>query len=208
MFLRGSLARGVFVEGQSDIDFIGLIKDSEIKLEPVPGSQIINSDLKARFSLDSDFELLVSGRTDNIPEDYPALAMILKTQSLCISGIDFSKRLPKYKPGRELMINYKWLASDVKNFLSNSGNQIRENKSILKGIIRSGFELVLEREGQYTVDLYPSMVSFGKYYPEKRHYMEEILHFYLNPFEQIDRQKLLVSIFGNWLVEEFKNSLM
>ena len=71
-------------------------------------------------------------------------------------------------------------------------------------MLRTGFELVMERANKYTRDLYPCYKAFADYYPEKESQMKEILHYALNPTDDMEKIRKLRGDFFPWLVEEVK----
>ena len=70
----------------------------------------------------------------------------------------------------------------------------------MKVIIRTGFELVMEMENQYTVDLYPCYKAFSKYYPEKENQMYRALELYLEPSDDVNFLRRFINEFGLWLI--------
>ncbi len=201
LYLRGSLARGTYVEGVSDVDFIGLVK-REAKWEHVSFEKDLEEELKTKFSFISDLELMISAYSKNLMISYPALAMILKTQAICIYGKDIGEELPHFKPGIDLLLHFKWIDQDVKEYLKLKSPSQSDNQLIMKMLIRCGFELLIEKEKTFTLDLYPAVQSFKKHYPEYAGEMDSVLHFYLNPFENLEKQRELIVTFGVWLVKE------
>ncbi|MEZ4103239.1 MAG: hypothetical protein R3B55_01620 [Candidatus Paceibacterota bacterium] len=60
---------------------------------------------------------------------------------------------------------------------------------LMKNILRSGFEITMERSKRYTRDLYLCYKDFSEYYPEKEKIMREVLDLALNPIS--DKEKIL-----------------
>jgi len=206
LYLRGSLARGTYVAGISDIDFIGLVQ-RETKWEHVVFENDLELELKSKFPFVSDLELMVSAYSKNLLASYPALAMILKTQAICLYGNDIRKEIPHFKLGQSLLLHFKWIEKDVKEYLKLKRPSVSDNQGVMKVMIRCGFELVIEKEKAFTLDLYPAVQSFKKHYPEYGQEMDSALYFYLNPFENLKKQRELIVTFGDWLVKEVENLL-
>ena len=214
IYLRGSLVRGTFVKSCSDIDSFALVYRPNIRWETLPLSSHLREMIANRFNFIGDVELMLSTFDESIYKSYPALAMIIKTQSLCIYGEDIADQIPRYQPGRDMMLHYKWLETDVDEFfrtcLTRSRGQEDKIKkedccAIMKLLIRVGFELVMERVKKYTADIYPAYESFVAYFPEREKDMKRCLHFYLNPKEDLDLQWL--RSFSVWMVNKVKRQL-
>jgi len=196
------MARGTYVEGVSDIDVVGLVKAPNIKWENIETSILQANDLEA-----DHFELMCSSFSESLSKTYPALAMILKTQSLCIFGESVLHNLPAYKPVREMLLHYKWLESDLMEFERNNKVTPIECAAIMKLILRVGFELVMERKQEYTADLYPSFRTFVKYYPAYEREMELCFQLYLNPTGDKNVFNSWFKPFFTWLLAEVKKRL-
>ena len=76
---------------------------------------------------------------------------------------------------------------------------------IMKRLLRSGFELVMERSQKYTRDLYPCYEGFAEYYPKKKAEMYEVLELAISPTSSVDRINKVLNGIGMWMVEEIKN---
>lgn len=94
--------------------------------------------------------------------------------------------------------------------LKNTNNPTRTQQSctwIMKRIVRTGCELVMERSQKYTRDLYPCYELFAEYYPEKSDDMYRVLELAINPTK--DKQEIIDALenFGDWIAQEVKNVL-
>lgn len=74
----------------------------------------------------------------------------------------------------------------------------------MKGLIRVGMELVIERSGKYTRDLYPCYEAFSEYYPDREADMREALYYALNPTSDMQVLKRIADTLGQFLLEETK----
>ena len=61
----------------------------------------------------------------------------------------------------------------------------------------------MERENQFTPDLYWCVQSFGKWYPEEANKMGEVLNFYLHFEQKADEIDSILEEFGGRIVKEF-----
>lgn len=104
LYLRGSLARGTYRAQVSDIDLVGLVHE-DLTWELAPFKESVQLAIAHEFPFIGALELMISGYSENIAERYPALAMVLKTQSICILGEDLTKSIPNYRPDASLIMN-------------------------------------------------------------------------------------------------------
>ncbi len=75
----------------------------------------------------------------------------------------------------------------------------------MKIIVRAGLALVIDRENQYTRDLYPAYKIFSKHYPEKEAQMKQALKYAIEPVINADDVIAFLDDFGNWMILESKN---
>lgn len=201
IYLRGSLPRGIEEKYISDIDLLMLSNLSGLKWQERKWSSDLISEFKKSENVDIEIEFFETSYDSNLIENYPQLAAILKTQSLCIFGEDFSVQLPKFKPDENLMLHHRWLEKDLLELKKNTSN-IYAKKTFLKTMIRAGFELVMKRENEFTPDLYWCFKGFSKYYPKKKSQMRQALFFYPNFEENLAEIDSFIHDFGDWLVKE------
>lgn len=203
-WLRGSLPRGLFQEGISDIDFFILVKTKNyFKTREVH----YHSNLQQQYSEIKNVDIIEYGYTPHLSIEYPQLAMVIKTQALCIDGIAIGHELPNYKIGKAMMIQSRWLEEDLTKFLALKDYSSSKLRTICKIILRTGFELVMKREMKYTNDLYICYVSFSKYYPDLSQEMRKILFWYLNPSSKNEKAKGIIDKLGNRLCQELQSLL-
>jgi len=203
IYLRGSLPRGLAVEGFSDLDTFCLLKAPGFRWEEVPGRADLESRLRREFPFVWGVELQVSSFNETLETTYPALAAILKTQSLCLFGTDISSQMPAVRPGPDLMIYRHWLEQDVRDFLSKKTIKHIDCQDIMKTLIRSAFELVMARAGRFTPDLYWCWRAFSDFYPDRKPDLRQALHWYLNPTADVSFLHPFVHKTGFWLRDSF-----
>jgi predicted nucleotidyltransferase len=200
--LRGSVARGNSVDDFSDIDIFALIYDWEERWKMAEWQPDLQKELQTEFPFVREVEIMMTPYFEDFSQKNPRLAMIVKTQSLGIFGNDLSKTIPPFLPNEKMILHLTWLEEDVNDFLQKEKTTTRDCQEVTKILIRSGFELVMEKEKKFTTDLYFCYHIFSKYFPEKEDEMREMLHLYLNPMEEELYLKKLVRSLGNWMVEK------
>jgi hypothetical protein len=133
---------------------------------------------------------------------------MVKTQSLCLYGTNLADAIPPYKVGFETTQHIQNIATKVEDMLSWFQEDKTDEKVlkkcgwIMKQLLRSASELVMERSGKYTRDLYPCYEIFSQYYPQKKDEMYKVLELAIYPTK--DKQVILevVSGIGKWIANE------
>ena len=207
IYLRGSLVRGTLIENESDIDSFAIIKNHNFRWKQASWAEEANKKLKKKFEFLTEIEFMLCSLDQDGHLVNPKIAMILKTQSLCIFGDDLSPTISPFKPDKSMMLNYRWLASDLKSFMAKDNRTEADLKEFLKVLIRTGFEVIMQKEGRYTPDLYLCYRTFEKYFPEKGAVMQKALHCYLNPSSWNKKVELEIINLCNWLVQKVKKEL-
>ena len=217
IYLRGSVAQGLDIEGLSDLDMFALIhneKNIYISWKSVNWLQQYQKTLLEKYDFHNPVDLYYSTYPSNIEEMNVKIQMLLKTQSLCVWGEDIISKIRKFKPGKEMMLNIFWIETDLIDTLDklqsteNSAAVKELSKTIMKIIVRSGFELVMEREAKFTNHLYQCYESFSKYYPEKKQLMHRALDLCINPSDVKTDITYIIEKLGFWIAEKaekFKN---
>ncbi len=175
LWARGSLVRGEYQEGLSDLDLFILRHDPAIgRWQPVPEAQQLALLLQAQYGI-HELELMQSGlATDGRPD--PKIAMQLATASLLIGGAQLVHPLPRYRPA-ELLLNYRWIATDLSDF---AAGQLAVGP-FCKAFLRTLQEVTVTRSGRYTPDLFYCCTEFSRYYPAAAADAWQILWHYLHP---------------------------
>lgn len=208
VYLRGSLVFGLGIEGSVDIDFF-----------------VITSNPLNDFDRD-----VIKKRMDKLNGKYPFLTrfdmgyytldqilsrkenVLIKLTSLCVYGTDIKSRVANPRPGKDVAISLSLLEGEMQKTRNEIEIGIYDDTNtkamclwIMKRIVRSGLELVSEREGCFTRDLGLCFEKFSEYYPDKKDEMSRALALAIDP---LNDTKLIADIFdnlGNWLVVEGKN---
>ena len=201
--MRGSVARGNSVNGFSDVDIFAVIHDMEERWKIADWQSDLQKELQAEFSFVQETEIMMTQYFEDFAQKNSRLAMIIKTQSLCIFGNDIGKTIPSFLPNKKMILNLTWLEDDINDFLQKEKITQHECQEITKILIRGGFELVMEKEQEFTTDLYLCYKVFSKYFPNKENEMREMLHLYLNPMEDEIYVKKIIESLGKWMINEY-----
>lgn len=211
LYLRGSVPRGLAISGISDLDCIAILQ-GEIATEDLDLAQTIALTLKKHHLFVKKIEIVLIN-SEEIQQINSPWAAIIQTQSLCIEGENLKLKLPKYKPGIALVNHaFDW-QSDLNRTLTflqelsvnqiNFAAQVKARCGwIARRMVRTGFELIMEKDQSFTRDLYPCYERFSFYFPEQRLLMRKALELAIEPSD--NRAGLLVFLrqFGRWLVEQ------
>ena len=204
VYVRGSVARGLAIDGVSDLDMFALVKPTfsseRIRWQVADFQLVIAESIKKKYDFVSDVEMMLATYDEDFVESN--LAMIVKTQSVLLFGEDISERLKNYKADESMMLNFRWLEADILDFvkINNVDFTLKKCSEMMKVILRTGFELVMNRIGKFSPDLYICYRDFSRLYPNKEKEIRQALNWYLNPI--LDKEKLdnFVIGFGRFLM--------
>jgi hypothetical protein len=170
VYIRGSIPRGLAIENVSDADFVYF---SEVKFEEQ--DSVLKKSAAAYFPFVNGFELFRLDRAtfDKIHarQRRPYFHMLLKTQCLFLAGDDIARDIEPFGIGLDLVSHVFSLASEFSRLpkLLEQGRKAGTEQSIRqwlsRRVVRSGFEVTMDRSNHFTRDLYLCYEDFGKLYP-------------------------------------------
>ncbi|PIZ45515.1 hypothetical protein COY32_05210 [candidate division WWE3 bacterium CG_4_10_14_0_2_um_filter_41_14] len=195
IYVRGSVARGTAVEGISDIDSIAVVN-----LEPgsFEDKQELLREIAIGFEKKYPFSVFVELQAKPLQPildlENRIFRVLVHTTSICVYGENLATILPPIKPGSESVVvsyNFPTILNEAIEQFSNSEFHVKawHCRKLMRNLVRSGFEIVMEREQLWTRDLYPSYAYFAKNYPDYKDDMYQALTYSLNPM--VDREKVL-----------------
>lgn len=224
IYIRGSVARGQARERVSDIDSLAVAHEVTPDLAWASG---LKKDLAERFPFCAGVEIVCLPYDELLRADDDINAswrMMLKTQCVCVFGEDLAARLPAYRLGADMVVH----ADDIRRPIERLSDDLRALAfigklpfsarffkplsdgcrpivrlgcaEIMKRIIRAGFEIVMEKEGVYTRDLYPCYKIFSKHFPEKERSMRTALELAINPSSDLQEVSRFLDDFGPWII--------
>ena len=179
IYVRGSVARDLAIDGISNLDMFALVKPSfskeKIRWQVADFQVDIAKNIKEKYDFVSDVEIMLATYKEGFSDSN--LAMIVKTQSVLLFGKSIIKTLKKYKADESMILNYHWLEADILDFIkiNNVDFTLEKCSEIMKVILRTGFELVMKRVGKFSPDLYICYRDFSKFYPNKEKEMRQVL---------------------------------
>ncbi len=202
VYIRGSVAKGEAIKNISDVDsvsYIDLPRDS------------IDTEWKeeARNKIEKKYPFIEGVELICRPFAISSMNIIFLNQSVCIYGKPID--VQKVKPGKDMMFhipNLKSRAVLLKEKLQNAESEKSIKSACVwfaKDMLRTGFEITMERSQKYTRDLYSCYETFSEYYPEKESEMREVLDLALNPTADKKKIKEIQDNLGAWLLAEIPN---
>lgn len=196
IYIRGSVSRATAIEGISDIDEF-VVLNRPVKDTDLAWTQKFHARLKESYPFCKGIDLMYATATDILSGEKRVMAFFIKVNSACVYGQDLDPRLPKFKPGRQALIAALQLEHKTSlDFLTDESGGLtvaQRCKWVSKQILRAGAELVMEREGAYSRDLYPCYEMFSRHYPGAEPQMKRMLELALWP---TDDQNELVEAVG------------
>ncbi len=208
VYLRGSIVFGLGIKNISDIDFF------VVTLRPLNDFDRLTikkhmDELNKKYSFITKFDIgyftleQILSMKENV---------LIKLSSLCLYGKNIKEKIKDPKPGRDVAISLSHLEEEILKTKNEIGIGLYDKTNtkamcvwIMKRIVRSGLELVSERERCFTRDLGLCFEKFSKYYPDKKEDMSKALALALEPTNNTKAIEKIFDNLGNWLVVEGKN---
>lgn len=209
IYIRGSVPRGLDIEGVSDVDVIIVTYSNPEKLD-LDWVEGTGKFIDQKFSFINGVELGFSNVSEVEESQYCSMIpFILKTYGICVYGENLISKLPNYKPNSSLanehLIHLTSLIDKAKHDLIGN-DDIEDIKDccswIMRIIVRAGGALVIVQEQSYTRDLFPAYELFSKHYPEKEQEMRTALWYAINPLSSSEEILKFLDHFGNWIEQE------
>ncbi|MGG5735671.1 MULTISPECIES: nucleotidyltransferase [Bacillus cereus group] len=208
VYIRGSIPRGIGIEGIADVDMIILVQ-KDPKAINLSWRKKLEVQITQQFTCISGVELSFYSEKEVInSEDFSFIGFMIQTHSVCILGEDVKLFLPKYKVSQEIAYEHlihlrKQIEQAHKELIHNQDVDDIEDccRWIMKIIIRAGLALTIDREGLYSRDLYPAYALFSKHFSEQKKNMRKALQYVIEPIKDIEEILSFLDTFGNWLIE-------
>lgn len=205
VYVRGSVAKGKAIQHISDVDTFCILnlKENEINWEL---EKVISEQIEERFPFIQKAEIACIPVEEAL--ESKADRIMIKTQSICLYGKDFSEHIKPMKPGEDIIQHLPGIENEIHRTLiwldeRHESEKIRSKCSwIMKRILRAGLELVSERTNKYTRDLYPCLEAFTMVYPDKENEMEVVLDLAINPSDDSLKIKNILETTGKWLITQ------
>lgn len=203
LYVRGSVAKGEAIDGISDIDVV-VIVNAPLDSIDTKWTGNLTSEIEKKHPFINGVEFMF-GSVNALGKGHK---LVIKTQTVCLYGSDLTDELPPLKPGSDTVMHARNLGINIKetaDFLSHTKNEKAIRKKcawVMKRVVRTGCELVMERSGKYTRDLYPCYELFSEYYPEKQSDMYRVLELAVNPSKDAREIQTVLYGIGVWVARK------
>jgi hypothetical protein len=212
IYVTGSVARGLAVEGMSDLNICAVLDeqtDPELALRDwTPAAEEAILDQHAVIS-DVRLELWPYTTVLGDPAFFSIGAFILKTQSICLWGGDLTPELPDYRITPHIanddIVNLADDVQDARNDLEANPTPRRTRAvcyRVAKQLLHTGFSLVMLRTGVYTRDLDLSCDYVVQHYPDHADDARRALAYVRQPSREAQVVRDYLNRFGVWMVSE------
>ncbi len=209
VYIRGSIPKGIGIEGVADLDTIAVTKQNLNKSQ-LKRLKEVEQELNQKHTCVDGIELSFYGIEDILnTSSFSIISFILKTHGICAFGEDLIPQLPRYRADEALANDHLiHLQGQIKNACDDlQDNSDMEDikdccKWIMKIIVRAGLALVINKANSYTRDLYPAYKLFSEYFPEKENDMKKALEYAITPIIDVNLLLSFLNEFGTWMVSE------
>ena len=204
VYIRGSVAKGTAIMNISDIDTFAIV---DLPKEKINNKWVHDAekDIVSKFPFATGVEL-----TGVSASDIPKNVKIILNQALLVYGEP--QDFPRMKMDKDLAIhapNIEGRLKSVSSFFENdkTADEIKDFCAwIMKGYLRIGLEILIEKSGKYSRDLYKCYEVFSEYYPDKKDQMREILELAIEPTSDKKTILRISENLGEWLLSEAKRN--
>jgi ribosomal protein S18 acetylase RimI-like enzyme len=212
VYVRGSVARGNFLPGVSDLDTFAAVDRDDVA-QAMPGAGEASAALLREFPDFTEIVFVAVSVKTILTERRNPFTFLLQTQSCCIYGTPLHARLEPYRPDIEIVGEAMYLrhriakyAADVEGIDAPEALKLQCGV-LMKGLVRSAYDLVLPIEGRYTRDLFWCYRGFVRHYPEHDAAVRQAVEWALEPIADKGAIGALLSGFGVWLCTEIDKML-
>ncbi|WP_137938619.1 nucleotidyltransferase domain-containing protein [Chitinivorax sp. B] len=207
VYVRGSVARGNAIPGCSDFDTFAVLDRDALPQCPAP----TDTELKHLSMLApglTQFEFHACTEANVLDSYYSTWPFLIKTQSVCLHGIDYAQQLENYYPGPEVMGEALYVPERLRLYGERLQNEqqvaqkVNTCEWIMKALVRAAFDLTMDRCRQYTRDLWLCHRTFAEYYSAQANDCHQALCWAIEPDADSIAQSELVNRLGAWITNE------
>lgn len=209
IYVTGSIARGLAVEGESDADVFAVLVETAdpelVRQDWIRGAE--EAVIAAHMCVsDAHIELWPYGYVFGRPDRFAIGGFIVKTHSVCLWGSDLGNELPDYRLGpaiaNEDIVHLRGDIAEAAAAIKGAETPEMARwwcKNIMKSIVRAGFGLVMMEERAFTRDLDLCCEVFGRHYPGHAASMRQALDYARRPAQAGETLPFLEA-WGEWMV--------
>ena len=186
IYIRGSVARGTAIEGISDVDSFAVVFGGSKDIDTTWFEEF-EQYISSKYPFTTVDMRCINHKALIRPDRLKFLKFVIKIQSICVFGDNLARIFPKYRPTLDVVWHLYRIEDNLRTVkerlaLTNNHEEIElQCQWIMKRLVRSGGELLIEDELAYSRDLYPCYELFSKYYPTEALNMWRALEMAINP---------------------------
>ncbi len=209
VYIRGSVARGLAVEGISDLDSFALLRGNPPKKKnELDWTKQVSEQYMKRFPFSARPEIWFN-REEPFCKNLEG-KWWLKLNAVCVHGENLIPRIPPVKL-ETIAANLKFQSDYISEIVSYFHEGIKDPEPeqtkayctwICKRFLRAGMALVVSRAKVFSRDLYYCYELFAKFYPQEEATMRQALEYALNPTENTEILLPFVERLGGFLSQE------
>ena len=209
VYIRGSIARGLAIEGISDLDSFALLRGNPPKKKnELEWAEKVSEQYMKRFPFSARPEIWFNREEPfckNLEEKW-----WLKLGAVCIYGENLIPRIPPVKL-ETIVAKLKFQSDYISEIISYLHEGIEDADPeqtkayctwICKRFLRAGMVLVVSRAKVFSRDLYYCYELFANFYPQQEATMRQALEYALNPTESKEILLPFVKRLGEFLSQE------
>jgi hypothetical protein len=209
--LRGSVPRGIAVEGISDLDVFCITNGRHPKASAWADRMARRVEVLYPFCRGLDLRVWPLCDLVGLPSGHPA-RFLLKTQGLCIWGPDVTADWPPV-PLEHAQNALKALPVALERMRMAIARRSPADEALMvarcrwlaKKVVRAGFELVAPLERAYTRDLHPCWQGFARHHRALTTPMEEVLLLAIRPTARTNSLTKIIEVGELVLLEARRN---
>ena len=212
VYIRGSVASGIAMQGISDIDSLA-IHTGKIYKETQKELKDAQLSLSTKFKFATGVEITARNLEKVMTTEPNITQFILKTTSVCVFGENLIAKIKPFKPDAGIIYDLPNLERDDAGILKDleESKSIKETQEIcewiMKRVLRCGMELTLVEKKKFTRDLYPCYQIFIERYPQQADNMKQVLTLALNPTAESQKIIDLLDEIVPWMLDKYKLQL-
>lgn len=212
VYLRGSIARGTFVPGLSDLDAFAVLAEPARDVHPAADSALAAELLRLMPGL-TELEFTTCQQHEVQGNYLGVWPFFIKTQSLLLYGEDYASQLRPYRPGVTIMGEALWLTQRLREYQQRLTQPEWRGKPgllcewIMKAVVRAAFELTMEQQRCYTRDLFLCCDVFSRHFPQQADWCRQAMRWAIQPDARLVDQQQLLALFCPWIAQQLQHQL-
>jgi uncharacterized protein len=210
LYLRGSVARGLAIDGISDFDVFVLLRSLKSVILRKAWRQTLEKEFRERFPFCAGLDVSILERDAVLHSPQGAdYRFVIKTQALSFSGVDLSDAIPPFTPDLSIAFGCNCLKRDTDKFLSvfsaveDASEKAKWCDWVMRKLLRVAGELAMLKTARYSRDLYFCWEAYNALNLMDPEDLNTALHLALNPSTDDDVVLPLVARLSQRFENEF-----